>query len=488
MQNGKSDRKRTCTRVLSSCLLLFPAALGLPAGEKASPSAASASPPQQVVTLREIPVWEIHECVRDSFLDGLPSAVSPQADPGVRYPALKSGRPVYGEIRSSYLSATRLANAGTRAGGLACVVDPSAGPSGGDLLYVDENADGDLRNDTPRKPLPKAPAGLPTSQNPMITWTWFESVNVTLDAPQAGRRTIELLPCIWKHGDRIIFVRFLPARAYTGRFEAGGSFYDAVLGYRYTLRDPLHDPTSPLCLVAQDGRRVSSPNAEQLNVMTLLGGRYYRFSCTPAVDRLIVRPYDGPLGTLELGAGGRDTQKLQMAGALCAPDFIVTTGAPFDGRSVFQGVRRCEIPVGDYCAGYLTVEMDQVRFSISTNPYPDASGRTHIGKDLIRGIAVRADQPFVLDFSHRPIVMFNRPAGNDPVARGSAVRIEAILVEPVHNTVMRALADLTRRETKLYTTPEGKEGAYEQAPALPPRVTIARADGEVVAQGIMPFG
>jgi len=488
MRNRKSDRERTCTRVLLSCLLLFPAAAGLPAGQKASPSTASVSPPQQVVTLREIPVWEIHECVRASFLDGLPSAVSPQADPGVRYPALQSGKPVYGEIRLSYLSATRFANAGTRTGGLACVVDPSAGPSGGGLLYVDENADGDLTNDTPRKPLPEVPTGLSTSQDPMVTWMWFESVKVTLGAPQAGRRVIELLPCVWKHGDRIILVRFLPARAYTGRFEAGGSSYDAFLGYRYTLRDPLHDPTSTLCLVAQDGRRASSPDAEQLNVMPLLGGRYYGFSCTPAVDRLVVRPYDGPLGTLELGPGGRDTRKLQMAGALCAPGFIVTTGSPFDERSPFQGVRHCEIPVGDYCAGYLTVEMDRVRFSISNNPFPDASGRTRIGKDLIRGITIRADKPFVLDFSHRPVVMFNRPAGNDPVTRGSAVRIEAILVEPVLNTVMRDLADLTRSETKLYTTPQGKEATYEGAPALHPRVTIARADGEIVSQGIMPFG
>jgi hypothetical protein len=95
------------------------------------------------VALKEIPVWEAHERVRSSFLTGLPSYTSPQADANVRYPPLKSTTPLYGRIGPENLPDAQREGGGNR-GGLAFMLDQFTGRSGNyDLLYFDENADGD---------------------------------------------------------------------------------------------------------------------------------------------------------------------------------------------------------------------------------------------------------------------------------------------------------------------------------------------------------
>jgi hypothetical protein len=94
-------------------------------------------------------------------------------------------------------------------------------------------------------------------------------------------------------------------------------------------------------------------------------------------------------------------------------------------------------------------------------------------------MTVRKDKPFILDFSSKPAVMFTSPPKDLRVKAGEKLRVEAVLIDPVLDIMIRGLKDTTRKE---------KTGWGETDLSLDPGVVISRADGEIVAQGEMPFG
>jgi hypothetical protein len=255
------------------------------------------------------------------------------------------------------------------------------------------------------------------------------------------------------------------------------------------LTDSLNEPSTALCLVSQDGRRASYLGTERLNAMPVLGGKYYRFSCTPTGGQLFVQRYDGPLGVLELGPGRRDIKALEMMGEVRNQEAVIGIGFEcVDAKGMPQGVRRCEIPIGDYCPSYMTVSLGQIRFAFSDNYYQSASGQTRLNPEARYNIPIRADKPFVLDFSNKPVVTFVRPTGNDRISPGGEMRVEAVLVDPALNIMIRRLDDMSHAEKKTYKTPDGQEMTYDEGRSLDPKVTIARANGEIIAEGTMPFG
>ncbi len=356
-------------------------------------------------------------------------------------------------------------------------------------MYLDENADGDLANDTPHQVLKEAPAGLSVKGGPTVERTWFEPVKVTLSSPGPDSRVIELLPCTLTYEGRTQVVRFVPAQVHAGRFEVDGKSYEAFLGYEYMLSESLNEPSTALLLVSQDGKRAGYLGMERLNAMPVLGGKYHRFSCSPAGDRLFVQRYDGPLGVLELGPGRRDVKGLKMMGQLQSRGAVIGIGYDrIQEGGMPQEVGRCEIPVGDYCPGYMSVSLGKVRFAFSDNYYQSATGQTRSSPEGRYNLPIRAEKPCVLDFSNKPVVTFVRPTPNDRISRGREMRVEAVLADPVLNIMIRRLEDMSHAEKKSYKMPDGQEMTYEQGLSLDPKVTIARADGEIVAEGTMPFG
>ena len=495
MEKRKSSCQHACAGILLSSVLLFLASAGVegsePVSQKAKDSQTTTAPPNEItVALKEMPVWQAHERVRGSFLAGQPSLESPQGDSRIRYPALKSGTPLYGRIPGWYLPAVPRGGNGDDQGGLAFVFDRSVDKSEGyDLLYFDENGDGDLANDTPRGLLKDPPAGLSVKDGRPGRQTWFEPVKVTLPSPGGSPRVIELLPCTWTYKGRPPAVRFIPVQVHTGRFEVDGKSYEAFLGYEYVLSESLNEPSTALLLVSQDGKRASYLGVERLNTMPVLGRKYYRFSCTPAGDKLFVQRYDGRLGVLELSPGNRDIKRLEMMGELQSRTAVIGIGYDrLDEKNMPQGVRRSEIPVGDYCPSYMTVSLGKVRFAFSDNYYQSASGRTSSNPEARYNIPIRADKPFVLGFSNKPVVTFVRSTSNDRLYRGGEMKIEAVLVDPVLNIMIRRLDDMSRAEKKSYKMPDGQEMTYEEGASLDPKVTIARANGAIVTEGTMPFG
>ena len=98
---------------------------------------------------------------------------------------------------------------------------------------------------------------------------------------------------------------------------------------------------------------------------------------------------------------------------------------------------------------------------------------------------MRKDKPFVLDFSNRPEVLFASPPKDLTVKPGGTLSVKAVLVDPKLDIMMRGLNDGSRKQTR---TPDGRPLGYERSVPLDPKVIISRANGEKLAEGVMPFG
>jgi len=100
-------------------------------------------------------------------------------------------------------------------------------------------------------------------------------------------------------------------------------------------------------------------------------------------------------------------------------------------------------------------------------------------------LAIRKDKPFVLDFSNKPHMMFASPAKDLRVKLGESLEVKAVLVDPKLDMMIRRLDDATPKRTK----PTDGQAAGDQRPvSLDPQVIVTRANGEKVAEGVMPFG
>jgi hypothetical protein len=149
--------------------------------------------------------------------------------------------------------------------------------------------------------------------------------------------------------------------------------------------------------------------------------------------------------------------------------------------SFLTGLPSYTSPQGDANIRYPTLKSGTPLYGrIGPGNLPDARREGGVGN--------RGGLVFVLDFSDKPVVVFVQPMRNGRISLGSQARIKAVLVDPVLNIMVRRLEDMSHPEKKPYKTPDGQEMTYEQGPSLDPKVTIARTNGAIVAEGMMPFG
>jgi len=429
------------------------------------------------VPMEEVSVQELDEQVRYSFLTGIGGRSERGGHPDVRYPDFQSATPRFGQI---YLSD------GSSGWRMHFALDHSEGQADTyDLFYFDEDYDFDLRNNTPRRPL-KDPNGLPRPKIAGLESVWFEPVKIDVYFEGEGQRPIELLPRVRRYKDREVQVTLVPSAVRRGRFELGGTTYEAFLGRGSSQTGRLNLGTSILRLVRIDGRQAGFDGGGQLSLMRSLDGRWCRFSCTPTGDQLHVYPYEGPLGILRLDAGSRKTGRLEFWGILRGPDARIAIGQTLE-NGLQKGADQYEIPVGDYSAESLEVIVGNAGAILSGTSRDSVSG-AYRGNQAACNIAIREDQPFTLRFSHQPRVVFVRPERKERFARGSDVRIEALLVDPGLDVMLNRLSDMTRSEVKTYTLADGQKYIFDVGTSLEPRVAVTRANGEAVGQGAMPFG
>jgi hypothetical protein len=488
MRNWKSDLRHAGGRMCLSCVLLPLAATLAQGGDGAHPSTASAPSSGLSVPLREIPVWELaNERVRSSFLRGQYAYASPRdprssqdsRSPRTVYPQFTSDTPLFGEV-----SFQNAGSASRTSGCFKFALDCSHEGGDYDLLYFDDNGDADLTNDRPRKPAPQSDRLGRRSSS--VKEVYFEPVTVTFNFRPAGRWALELLPCLRAYPGSTPQFSFVAARLHTGAFEIDGVSYEVFVGYQFMIQGSLDQPSTTLILAPQGDDPIYWWGGDQLSATHLFGGRYYRFSCTPAGDTLSVRPYDGPLGTFEVGAGGRKVRKVQVRGSLRSRDSAVAVGDGLE-HGWPKATRQCRVPVGDYYPAMIDVEMGDLAVTVSNNYHRNAQGQSR-GRESVAGIKIRAVEPYVLDFSNKPAVVFTEPVADRLVARGQEIMIKAVLLDPVLDIMVRRLNDTAHSKTETFKTPDGKEQTYTRPLSLDPKVTVTRSNGEIVAEGVMPFG
>ncbi|MEN6333981.1 MAG: hypothetical protein ABFE01_06940 [Phycisphaerales bacterium] len=431
------------------------------------------------ISLEETPLQEVDERVRYSFLGGDTVSTDSQGDPDVNYPAFHSAKPLYGRVR--------LDDGGGSPRHLYFAIDHSEGKPGDyDLLYLDEDGDCDLRNNTPRRRL-RDPNGLPPTHSDIET-IWFESVHVPLQFEPGTRRAVELLPRLWLRKDRELRLGLVAAAVHKGEFAIDGKTCEAFLGYGYAVTGRLDSVFSTLCLRCEDGEYAGlfGTTMDRLAGMRLLGDQWCQFSCSPAGDQLFVYPYQGPLGVLQLGTGGRDAKRLEMFGELRTAQGPLILGRTL-ANGLPQGSDRYEIPIGDYSPGFLAMRVGDTRFRLSPDSY-DQEGRRIAREHVVRKIRIREKKPFVLDFPGKSSVVFIHPPNASRFAAGDQMRVEAVLADSGLDMTIAGISDMTQSETKVVTMADGRKMMMESGPSLQPKVVVKRSNGDVVAQGDMPFG
>jgi len=417
-------------------------------------------------------LWHSQPEALYSFLMGM--SVACDEKPGkanaVIYPRFKSDKPLYGSIQFS----------GEIAGihqkdGHQFVTDESAGTGTGyNRLYFDHDCDLDLTKEEPLMSLKILRSGSVMQFSSIEQQVGFDSFDIIFDYGSAGEQAIEIMPRL-----RIIRGRpqmsFVATKIRKGKVEIAGIEYIVLLGYgrsigrRFDHEDvvfsliPERDPENP----------PSWTGAERLNSTHAIGGKHYRFATTPTGDKLFVRSYRGALGTFEVGTGGRDILDVTMRGILRSEDTSLAVGGELKAGWP-KPAKSCQVPVGDYLPSNLKITFGRLSISISSNYHSDGKPR-EADRPKLYAIKIRKDEPYIFDFSNEPDVIFASPAKDHRVKLGEELQVNAVLIDPELDIMIR----------RLYDT--GTEQMHKNV-SLDPKVIITRADGEKVAEGVMPFG
>jgi len=391
------------------------------------------------------------------------------------YPAFRSTQPVYGAVR--FGSEPGYPNSGVR---FCFAFDESGGTgSGYDRLYFDRNRDLDLTNDRICDSLKRPPRNALLSHTSAKRQVCYESLGIPLTFGSRGERSLEVMPRLVVYDGGSKDIQFITTRARKGRIKIAGRRFDVLLGHNYMVSGWFDHPSTALHLIPRNKRAtpLNRWGGGWLLAMHEIGGTLYRFSSTPSGHRLTVQPYAGPLGTFVLGPGSRDLVAMDVRGSLRSREACIPVGR-MSGRDGLVGAESCRVPAGDYLLDFVHVTYGPLRISLSNNYHSDGQ-RLSIGRDRLQTypVRIRADEPFTLDFSGPPVVMFASPARDQRVARGEELQVMAVLTDPVLDTMIRGLDFVKEEESHRFETI-----------SLDPKVIVTRADGEVVAEGVMPFG
>jgi hypothetical protein len=405
------------------------------------------------------------------------------------YPAFTSQMPIFGSVR--FGERQDETNSGLL---FHFAVDESRGTGKGyDRFYFDANRDLDLRNDPIAKLQPHPPdRGYQPNFSSIKAFAVFDFLRLNLGTNDSSPNPVELMPRLLLTGNdkqtyRYMF--FVRTRLFEGDIRVAGEKFHARLGNDYLITPDFNSPGVAL-LLNQGNNTFDWWGGDRLSAIHKVNGRFFNFSASPAGNELTVRPYLGEQGTFEIGPGNRTLANFGVSGSFRARDWAVPVGGNIKvGSDIKDGlpvvVSRCQVPVGDYLPEYISVRFGRLRIELSQNYHSEGKRQDRGGRPAVYGIAVRKDRPFVLDFSNQPEVMFTSPTNNQRIKPGDTVMVAAVLADPKLDIMIRGLDDTTRKQTK---NAEGKPLGYERNLSLDPTVIITRANGEKVAEGVMPFG
>ena len=446
-------------------------------------AAAEAGTGDETFKLREVSAFEQGQ---DSFLRGQSGECEDQPSSNVKaYPAFASKKPIYGSIH--FYQNRKQPNSGET---VYYAVDESQGTGKGyDRLYFDANGGLDLRNDPVIKPQEHPPEKARLNYGSVKAQVIFDFLTVNLDWGPAGMRVVQLMPRLMisvyekEESKQMSFVR---TRLYAGDIKLGSEGYEVRLGNDYSICGRLDTPATVMMLSPKDhpSSRSTWWGGDRLTATHKVKGRFYTFSASPTGDQLTVHPYQGDLGTFEIGPGGRTLEEMTVTGSLEGDNRAVAVGGEIVDSSP-KAERSCQLPVGDYRPNYIAIQYGHLRIAASHNYHADGKPMGWSERAPVYGITIRKDKPFVLDFSNKPDVMFASPAKDQRVKLGESVEVKAVLVDPKLDMMIRNLDDTRPKPAK---STDGQAAGTRQRTSLDPQVVITRANGEKVAEGVMPFG
>jgi hypothetical protein len=430
---------------------------------------------EQVIPLEAVSAFSLGE--NRGFARGQYSVCQTNAPAEVRsQPRFRSTRPLFGTVRVD-------AREPSRESGVALhyAVDESQGAgSGYDRLHLDLNQDLDLANDLPVARLEKPPAGAELTYSDIVKQVCFQTVSIRTD-PNPGVGGVEVMPRLveQKEGGHTLYL--VGTKVRRGEVTLARQKFTVFLGHDYLIDTRWDTPHTALRFYRGDDANEAWQwwGGDRLSAKHRLDGHFYEFAASPSGDRLTVRPYAGQLGTFKAGAGSRTVRDLKLSGSLTARDQGVAVG-DLDENGWNQPVEQWELPVGDYTVNYLSVQFGELNVTLSYN-YHSVGKRRERDRPLTYGIAIRKEKPFVFDFSNKPAVMFASPAQEQRLKRGEELKLYAVLTDPGLDLMIRGLAE---RKPAGDNPPTGAS----RPGSLDPKVTIRRANGELVTSGVMPFG
>jgi hypothetical protein len=356
-----------------------------------------------------------------------------------------------------------------------------------DRLYIDLNRDLDLTNDPVVVPMKDAPwENLPPW--PVEEKMAFENLNLDFDfGPGVGIKPFRVFPWLSiSEKGKSATMHFVAVSARKGQITIGKRKYDALLAQPYFITGRFDPPSTALYLKpidSQDRMESWGFDSEFLMALQRVDGELYSISASPLGDKLTVKPYRGDYGVFMVGPGKRDIKDISVQGSLRSK----TTSLGFGPSNQKEKIRECKVPVGEYLPSYLTIEYGRLSISISDNYHADGKPRDN-ERSRVYGMKVNKDQPFVLDFSNKPEVLFASPAKEQTFKPGDEIRVSAVLVDPVLDIMIRRLDDTTRKKKETLKYGDGQESTYERSLSLDPLVTITNSAGKKVSEGVMPFG
>ncbi|MBC8470316.1 MAG: hypothetical protein H8D56_12665 [Planctomycetes bacterium] len=439
---------------------------------------------QFVINMKEISAFMAPSRNRMDFTGGI--YAWPKDEPFkevIQYPDLHTDKPLYGElpVYSDLLNVSKT---------LYWVIDESAGPGKGyDTFFVDLNNDLDLGNDKPLTVQKSPPKGAVLKKEYMKQQTCFSTFILEFDNDNNSNHSIEVMPRLWfDNGSPRL--KLVPTTVRRGRFKLAGNKFDVYLGYD-SVRDKLNDPLCSFFLVNKNDPETPATWewAGSLIATHRIGSSWYQFSATVHGDKVTAIKYEGDFGTLELGAGSRDFKNLGIKGSAFSSDrHGLAIGSDITEAGAMKLARSCRLPTGDYTLSSTTIQYGPLSIGISKNYHSDGQRMAKIRPKLafekwVYGIKIRKDRPFVLDFSNEPEVLFIEPTRTQRFKDGEEVKVMAVLIDPVLDIMIRHLSKMM---DTYYS--DGKKRRNQKLTSLDPKVIITRADGEKVAEGVMPFG
>jgi hypothetical protein len=81
-----------------------------------------------------------------------------------------------------------------------------------------------------------------------------------------------------------------------------------------------------------------------------------------------------------------------------------------------------------------------------------------------------------------------KPDKDQRVSLGHELKVEAVLVDPGMDIMIRRIFDTTQKEQMKYTTFDSQQKTVEILKSIEPKVLITSLNGEKIAEGVMPFG